>query len=41
MSHSYDVIKSLGKQITLDCGVFISVPRDIKMIQIDRELREL
>ena len=41
MSYSYDVIKILSKKIIYDCGVFISVSSDIKIIKIDQEVREL
>jgi len=41
MTHSYDVIKPLCKQIRYDYGVFIVVSKGIKIIKIDQEMREL
>jgi len=41
MSYSYDVMKILSKQIICNCGVFIPVSNGIKIIKIDKGMREL
>jgi len=41
MSYSYGIIKPLSKLIIHDCGVFIPISNGIKIIKIEKELREL
>jgi len=41
MSHSYDVIMPLSKQITRDYEVFIPVSNGIKIIKMEQKMREL